>query len=85
MDWERFDLAQLSATDQDRNLIYTRRACVFDVQGAWIWRQDKVELRRHITLMSSTSNAVMRPEMRDLEAESQVHRVYHYQTEEISP
>jgi hypothetical protein len=47
---------------------YTRRTWVIGFQGAWIWVQDKAEIRRHITHMSSIPNAVMRPKTGDMEA-----------------
>jgi hypothetical protein len=47
---------------------YIRRACVIGFQGAWIWVQDKAEIRRHITHMASIFNAVMRSKTGDMEA-----------------
>jgi hypothetical protein len=49
---------------------YTRRTWVIGFQGAWIWVQDKAEIRRHITHMASISNAVMRPRTGDMEAKN---------------
>jgi hypothetical protein len=50
------------------SLCYACRTRVIDFQGAWIWVQDKPEIRRHITHMASISNTVMRPRTGDMEA-----------------
>jgi len=49
---------------------YTRRTWVIGVQGAWIWVQDKAEIRRYITHVASISNAVMRPKTGGMEAKN---------------
>jgi len=46
--------------------------------GAWRWGQGKAGMRRHVSHMSSIPDAVMCPETRDLEAETQVRGYNHH-------
>jgi hypothetical protein len=72
----RYGVVSFSVVDRINRLpfklseIYTRRTWVIGFQGAWIWVQDKAEIRRHITHMASISNAVMRSRTGDMGAKN---------------